>query len=271
MLEFKLDLKQNAFHSIFQALKHIEQSYLHENDGNAGVEFDHDEQMTSYKRNGKEYFYIDDFYYEPPGYYQLKFAILLLIQSIELLVLEIVKSNNTEDIFLNKEKQITINFYTAINKIKEINPKILTEEQTKRLIIYKKIRNKLEHFEIQSDFKSLYKIVVNLFSIIDTIFQIHFKINLYDFYSFDCWKNDFDEKYSDIIKNILSDSYKMKPMINPKVVNKWITDNPEDKLTFCICCNQVSYSLKADRCLYCKNRFDKSTLDMIEKIYFSEL
>ena len=72
MLEFKLDLKQNAFHSIFQALKHIEQSYLHENDGNAGVEFDHDEQMTSYKRNGKEYFYIgpplryDSFHDLPP-------------------------------------------------------------------------------------------------------------------------------------------------------------------------------------------------------------
>lgn len=251
-MEVRLDLKVNAFNSIYQGLVHLDKAVSnHINMWSKDIEFDHESQMTTYRENGKISFYVDEFYYIPPKYYELKFSVLHFTHGIELLLLDIVKSKKESDIFETKKGKVkTINFWTALDKTKGIIPDLLTDSQIKSLEECKELRNNLEHFEIQSTYKELYKVTSQLLSIINSIFQIHLNLNLVKFYEFDCWENKFNSKFTFCINQTLQDLKKNGYYFNNKLI-----ENKGD-LSFCFYCDENSYSESENLCLFCLSEID---------------
>ncbi|MCD8436046.1 hypothetical protein LNJ03_12190 [Tenacibaculum dicentrarchi] len=257
-MDIKLDLRNNALNSIYQGLTHLERAVSEGyNIRSKDIEFDHEEQMVTYKRNGKLSFYLDDLYYIPPRYYEFKFSILQFIHGIELLLLDIVKSKNENEIFESTNRKKTINFWKALNKTKEIIPDLLTESQIKSLETCKELRNNLEHFEIQSNYNGLYKVTSQLLSIVNSIFQIYLNLNLVRFYEFDCWKDDFNGKFTFSINQTLQDLKKNGYDFNSKLI-----ENKND-LSFCIYCNENSYSESENLCLFCLTEIDEEIKNVL--------
>lgn len=257
-MEVRLDLKINAFNSIYQGLVHLDRAVSNNNDmWSKDIEFDHENQMTTYKQNGKISFYIDEFYYIPPKYYELKFSVLHFTHGIELLLLDIVKSKNESDIFESKGNGKTINFWTALNKTKGIITDLLTDSQIKSLETCKELRNNLEHFEIQSNYNELYKVSSQLLSIINGIFQMHLHLNLVKFYEFDCWRNEFKGRFTFSINQTLQDLKK-----NGYNFNKKLIENKQD-LSLCFYCDENSYSESENLCLFCLSEIDEDLKNVL--------
>jgi len=81
----KLDLRQNAMHTLYHAVEHL---YWSESDTDAkeGRSFDHDEHMVQWRNDGGHLcFPLSDFT-RLPAAFNLKFAALHLIQAAELLL-----------------------------------------------------------------------------------------------------------------------------------------------------------------------------------------
>ncbi len=250
-MDVKLDLRNNAFNSIYQGLIHLDRAVSEDyNIRSKDIEFDHEEQIVTYKRNGKLTFYLDELYYIPPKYYELKFSILQFIHGIELLLLDVVKSINENEIYESANSKKTINFRKALNKTKGIIPDLLSETQIESLKICKELRNDLEHFEIQSNYNELYKVTSQLLSIVNSIFQTYLNLNLVRFYEFDCWKNDFNGKFTFSINQTLQDLKKNGYDFNYKLI-----ENKND-LAFCLYCKEKSYSESENLCLFCLTEID---------------
>jgi len=213
--------------------------------------------MTSYKRKGIISFYMDELYYIPPKYYELKFSILHFIHGIELLLLDIVKSNNEYAIFKSKESKKTINFWDALNKTIKIIPDLLSDTQIESLKTCKELRNNLEHFEIQSNYDELYKYSSQLLSIINCIFQIYLNLNLVKFFEFDCWKDQFSERFSFAINNTLQDLKKNGFDYNIKLIK-----NKQDLLP-CFYCGEKSYSESENLCYFCLTELDEELKNLL--------
>ena len=257
-MKIKLDLRNNAFNSIYQGLIHLDRAVSEDNyEWSKDIIFNHDEQIVTYHKNGKSSFYIDEFYYIPPRYYELKFSILQFTHGIELLLLDIVKSRDENELFEQKNRKKTINFWKALKKSRDIIPDLLTERQVNSLEICKDLRNNLEHFEIQSNFNELYNITSQLLSIINGIFQIYLNLNMVKFYEFDCWKNEFNGRFTFTINKTLQDLKKNGIELNYKLIK-----NKRD-LSFCIYCDEISYSESENACLFCLTENDEEIKNVL--------
>lgn len=257
-MQVRLNLKINAFNSIYQGLVHLDSAVYNNNDiRSKDIEFDHEDHMITYRQNGKISFYVDEFYSIPPNYYELKFSVLHFTHGIELLLLDIVKSKNENDIFSSKGSGKTINFWAALNKAKEIIKDLLTDSQIKSLKMCKELRNNLEHFEIQSDYNEMYKVTSQLLSIINGIFQMHLHLNLVRFYEFDCWKKEFSGRFTFAINNALQDLKKNGYDFNKKLIENM------PALSLCIYCAENSYSESEDLCLFCLSEIDEELKNML--------
>ncbi len=256
--ELKLYIRNNAFYSIHQGLVHFDRADKYDQDDySKEIEFDHDDQMTSYKDGGKLFFYLDDLYYIPPNYYELLFSIQHFTRGIELLFLDIVGSKKENDIFSSNRKKKTINFWAALNKALEIIPGLLSESQIESLKSSKELRNNIEHFELQSNYTELYIITSQLLSVINGIFRIHLHINLLRFYEFDCWKNDFHGKFTSTINNALQCLKKDGHEFNHKLL-----ENSQD-LSYCLFCDEKSYSGSENMCLFCLSEIEDELKDLL--------
>lgn len=253
----KLDLRHNAFNSIYQGLIHLEKAISDDyKSWSKEIKFHHDEQVTTIQKNGKQTFLLGDLYYIPPRYYEMKFSILHFVHGIELLLLDIVKTKNADDIFDKGNKNKTINFWKALNLSQSIIPGLLNEKQLDSLEICKDLRNNLEHYEVQSNYNELFKINSQLISIINCIFRLHFKFNLVKFYEFDCWEDEFSGKFTFTINHVLQDLKKSKDF------NYKLLENRQN-LEYCLYCNEYSYSQEENNCLFCLTEIDDDVKNML--------
>lgn len=253
-----LDLKINAFNSIYHGLVHLERVISDNSDNwSKDVKFDHDSQMTTYIRNEKFSFYVNELYYIPPKYYEFKFCVLHFIHGIELLLLEIVKAHNESDIYIKVGNNKTINFWKALDLAKQLSPNLLTDSQFESLKTCKELRNNLEHFEIKSNYSEMYKVTSQLISIINGIFQLHLNLNLVKFYEFDCWKDEFTGKFTFAINQCLQDLKK-----NGYEYNNYLIESKLDLMT-CLYCGENSYSLSENLCFFCLTEFDEEIKNVL--------
>lgn len=257
-MKLKLDLKNNALNSIYQGLIHFDNGTNMEYEfRDKDSEFHHDDQSVTYRKDGKISFYVEELFYIPPRYYELKFSIVQFIHGIELLLLDIIRSHNKTDIYSNTQQTKTINFWFAIKKIQSINPELLTTEQIDSLKICKELRNNFEHFETESTYEELYKVCVQLISILNGIFQIHLNVLIPNFFSFDCWADTFHDKFRYCISSALLDLKKLGYDFNYQLIKN------KKNLISCIYCEVKSYDENENLCLLCLNEIDIEIRNMI--------
>ena len=252
-MKLKLDLKNNALNSIYQRLTHFHNatSSDFEVTRSKDMEVDHEDQSVTYFENGRMRFYIDEYYYIPPNYYELKFSVMQFMHGIELLLMDIVKADNEDGIYENRSQSKTINFWLALKKVIRINPTLFTQQQIESLSLCKNLRNQLEHFEIDSNYEELYKISAQLLSILNGIFQLYLNAILTRFYSFNCWKEKFNCRFESYINFALQDVRKNGYDLNYALIKG------KSNLSYCIYCEEKSYDDHQNLCLFCLTEMDE--------------
>ena len=104
----KLNLKQNAFHSLYHAIEHLGQ-IADDPDEVDGRSFHHDSHSVVHRSgSGSTIYYSGNAFTKPASIYNYKFAILHLIQSLELLIKAYLHSVDPDLIYEDANKERTI-------------------------------------------------------------------------------------------------------------------------------------------------------------------
>ena len=98
-----------------------------------------------------------------------------------------------------------------------------------------------------------------LLAIINCIFQIYLNQNLIKFFSFDCWKESFTDRFNFIINQTLQNLKKYGYEINPHLLYG------KKNLLYCLFCEEISYSESENICLLCLNEEDDKMIDIMKK------
>jgi hypothetical protein len=111
----KLDLKQNAFHTLRHAIEHL--ACASEDDElSIGRKWDHNYTCVVWERDGRQFFQPVGPLTQRPAPYNLKFALLHLIQSCELLLkAHLVETRGPSSILDGKNGQRTITIHKALS------------------------------------------------------------------------------------------------------------------------------------------------------------
>lgn len=257
-MQLRLNLRQNAFHTLhraiidFRSATHSEKSDHFDNE---------DHSLTFTDPEGRTSFYLDDMYTRPPRYYDFKFCILNLIQAIELLLKEVLRTEDPDSIFTDATRTKTITLTEAINKTLRRQPELLNQQQLSLLIQAKTLRNTLEHFEINWP-RSQFEIVArHLFAIIVHVSYSCFNTRLQEYYSFDPWKGA-ESDITDTIRDLMQ--LKESPPPSERTITEWLRRNPEDRVLFCSGCGHESLSITLRKCVLCGQELDDALLPCLQ-------
>jgi len=244
-MEFRLNLKQNAFHTLHRAIL----EFRSRNDTEETVQFDHDDHSLTFLRaDGTKGFYLDEGYTHPPGYYNLKFCILGLIQTLELLLKEALRAENPNSIFTDSSHTKTISLSSAVKKIQDVMPNLFNEAQLSAVIQAKELRNTIEHYEVRWTSEALERIAKYLFSVIMHFCYSVFNIRLAEYYAFDA-RIGTSSEIVDIIRDLVQNTDNMPSQVS--LLSQWSRQNPEDRMLFCIGCGHQSCSSTLKKCILC--------------------
>jgi len=260
-MQISLNLKQNAFHTLYQAMVDFRNAKQEEKSPHS---FDHmDHTLILKDINGKQYFHLNDRFTRPPKYYDFKFCILHLIQALELLLKDKLQMDEPDSIFTENSRTKTITLTEAIKKIIRINPTLFDKQQLSILFQAKYLRNTIEHFEVNWSEEQFEKTTKQLFSAIILVCYQIYNIRLSEYYSFDSWK----ESEDDIVNIITALTQKdFNDSALEDVVSTWLQRNQEDTLIFCISCGNVSVSSILKKCIICGQETDKELLALLSSL-----
>src|SRR5437667_11844579 len=124
----KLDLRQNALHTLYHAVEHLDWSES-ETFGRSGGSFDDDGRSIVWKtEDGHLISVAPDFTRLPPAY-NLKFALLHLIQGVELLLKSYIEQCEPTALFVRHGSKKTIGLHAALNFTVVRNPTLLSPSE----------------------------------------------------------------------------------------------------------------------------------------------
>ena len=175
-----------------------------ETDQRDGRSFDRRDHSVQWNENGHLCFTVPDFT-RLPSAYNLKFALLHLIQASELILKSYVQRCEPAALFV---KPKTINLQTALNFMVGRNPNLLTPRKFALLLEAKSLRNAIEHYELEFSESKLRAICIDFLAICMLLTQSLLSINAVEAFSWDYLRNEPDEvaDYLSTVLSYLSDS-----------------------------------------------------------------
>jgi hypothetical protein len=150
----RLNLRQNALHTLHHAVEHLQWSQTDPDERS----FDHRNHSVQWKNEEGHLCFAWAEFSRLPSVYNLKFALLHLIQASELLLKSYVEQCEPAALFVRPGSKKTINLQTALSFTTERNPDLLTPAEVALLMQAKDLRNVIEHYEIEfsdKEFRSL--------------------------------------------------------------------------------------------------------------------
>jgi hypothetical protein len=193
----KLELLNNGLHSIYHALEEIDKA---ESSIVTGREFDSDDHMIHWRdSSGNLSFYLEG-YSKPPPVYSYKFAILNLIQGLELVLKSYLHERTAISIFRGN-KGHTINLHEAVKNVVEINPDIFNAQERLLIEASSDIRNEMQHYEFVYELTDISRLTRELYFLAAKAVKRLFNLDLYKHFEFNQW-TETDDKVADIIKNL---------------------------------------------------------------------
>ena len=189
--------------SVYDALSHIQiaESYPY-----SEREFDSDSHTVEWKNEGGHICFYIEGYSKPPKSYHYKFAILSLIQGIELLLKSFVSTHRHESLFKGKERK-TINLHEALKISLSIQPGIFSEDQRMLIVRAVDIRNEMQHYQFSHTLNEVREISRELFIVILKFAKDSHGIDVAKHFEFDQWTDREDPVYK-VIVNLKMNLYK---------------------------------------------------------------
>lgn len=244
----KLNLKQNALHSLYHAIEHLGmvEDYFEPTDRF----FDPDSHSLEWKEeNGATIFYCGNFV-RPPSNYNYKFVILHLIQGLELLVKSYIESKEPDAIFKDKKKKKTISLREGLPKLLSLDPGLLNIQQITLIQQANDIRNTIEHYEFSYATKEARNIALEFLSISNYLAYKFFDINLAEEFSYDPWNNK-EDPVGFILEGLFYKIGVAGRDANDNLAILWKQRNDNDTLYLCLQCGTRAASVAKGCCIVC--------------------
>lgn len=118
-----------------------------------------------------------------------KYAILNLVQAIELSLKELLKKEHPVLIYKNVDNPIeTVSLQFAVARLQKISKIIFNKEDLDTIYLASKYRNEIVHFEISFKIEEIKLIYAKLMGFLQSFIIKYFKKNLNDIVKPDLWK-----------------------------------------------------------------------------------
>ena len=260
----KLNLRQNALHTLHHAIEHM---YWADKDSNKDETrlFNHADHAVEWRDESGHLLFSGSEFNLPPASYNLKFALLHLIQASELLMKSYIQTVDARAIFIREGSRKTIGLQGALQFVLEKNPELLSPEEVALLLQAKDLRNEIEHYEFNFKERDIRQICIDFLALCSFLSEKLLSISIVDTFSWDYLRNRPDP-VSDYIGYILSDLSALGRISAHKAGELWGKRNPSERLLFCLNCGARAASIEKGSCMACGTESDETLSDLAEEL-----
>jgi hypothetical protein len=261
----KLDLKQNAFHTLRHAIEHLACASK-DDELPSGKKWDHDDDGVVWERDGRKFFEPAGPLARRPAPYNLKFALLHLIQSCELLLkAHLVETCGASSILDGKNGQRTITIHKALSLTSASVNGLLTSHEFELLCRANDLRNQMQHHSWAYAENVLRRICMEFLVICCFLSQKLFGVNVVSELMYDPWTEGPDalgDYLSTIGYNLSLDS---RPTTD-KIAADWLARNPRERALLCINCGSRTFAPATGFCAACGAEGDERSSALVEEL-----
>lgn len=261
----KLDIKQNALHSLHHAIKLIYSASLEKNIN--GRFFNDDDHFVEWHESGKRSFSLADYTPLPPKY-DLKFALLHLVQTAELILKAYISNVNPNAIFVQKKNiktEKTINTYDALKFIETHKPNFLSPDEKELLENIRNIRNKIEHYKFEFDESQLKQKCIDFLALCMYLLQNLLSVNVLEIFDYDALR-DKPDPISDFLQHILSGASPLGQISLKNTAIFWAENNRYQTPLFCLVCKTRTVSVEKEICMGCGTPSTREISKLLEEL-----
>jgi hypothetical protein len=255
----KLNLRQNALHTLHHAVEHLQWSQPDPDERS----FDHYDHSVQWNEEGHVYFAVAEFS-RLPSAYNLKFALLHLIQASELLLKSYVEQCEPGALFVGPGSKKTINLQAALRFATDRNPDLLTPSEVALLMQAKAFRNAIEHYQIELSDKEFRSLCIDFLAICVLIAQALLSISVADAFSWNYLRGKPD-KVSDYLSTALVQASETGRGSAKRAGESWASRNPSEPVFLCMCCGARAVSRDRGMCMGCGFEGDEEIVVMLEE------
>jgi hypothetical protein len=262
MTTIRLNLRQNAMHTLYHAVEHL---YWSESGSEAmpGRSFSHEEHTVEWRNeHGHLCFPLADFS-RLPSVYNLKFAILHLIQAAELLLKCYVEQCELSALFVKPGSRRTVDLRTALNFAVERNPTLLSPAQYALLLETKELRNAIEHYEFKLAEDRFRTLCTDFLAVCALLAQALLSLNIAEAFSWD-YLRDKPDQVADYLSAVLDRVSNTGRQAASQAGELWASANPAEPVFLCLSCGARAVSTERGVCMGCGAEADGDLVALLE-------
>jgi hypothetical protein len=246
----RLSLLQNSLHSIHHAVEHLD-SALSESDAEDAAAYDPlGGAVGTNTADGKQSWYVPDPYLKPPTAYQIKFAILHLIQGVELMVKAYLENQQPGTTIERGRSNRSITMRAAARALVAARPQLLDPDHLDLIMRTGDFRNQIEHAAFDMEWSAASRLALDFLSVANYLgYSLH-GVRLAEVFDFDPYRNDGDP-VGEAVGRLLSDRSEITEGLVERLAVEWAARSPSERLVRCLSCGAQGVSLSQDRCIAC--------------------
>jgi hypothetical protein len=264
----KLNLRENALHTLYHAVEHLHRSQADglREDGRA---FDHDDHSVEWRNEHGDLCFVVPEFTRLPSVYNLKFALLHLIQASELLLKSYVEQCEPTAIFVRLGSRKTIDLRTALAFTIERNPALLTRAEYALLLEAKSFRNAVEHYQFALEERQFRTLCTDFLAICLLLAQALLTVNIADAFSWDYLRDRPDEvaSYLSTVLAQISETGRGSAKHSGEL---WASENPSHPVFRCLNCGARAVSGERGVCMGCGADGDEELVTILEDFAASQ-
>ena len=258
----KLSLRQNALHTLHHAIEHLQWSH-DLGDSNGERSFDHDDHSVSWREGTSQFFVVPDFT-RLPDVYNLKFALLHLIQAAELLLKSYVELQQPAAVFVSPGSKKTIGIHEALRFTTARNAKLFTPDEIALLLQAKDLRNNIEHYQFAFDGARVQRLCIDFIAICMLISQRLLSINIVDAFSWDSLRNGPDA-VGDYLSSLMGEISGIGKGASQKAASSWTSQDVNEPVFLCMNCGSRAVTRDRGVCMGCGVEGDEEIVRLLRE------
>lgn len=261
----KLDLFQNGLHSLYHGVEHLRQALASEKDDDIAAYDPRDGTVTRRMPDGRTSWSLVA-YSRPPDIYGIKFAILHLIQAVELLVKAYLARSDQAAIRERPGSDRTIPMRTAVTRLANERPHLLDPEHLDLVMRAGDVRNAIEHSAFAYEFARMKEMAIDFLAVSSYLSATLHDINIVEVFQYDPYTDGFDDNIGDTIALLLGERTALTDQVVERHAAEWAAKNPGERLLLCITCGARGGNVTTDLCVVCGADVDTEVAVILDEL-----
>ena len=259
----RLDLLQNGLHSLHHGVEHLRQALASEKDDEIAAYDPRDGTVTRRMPDGRTSWSLVA-YSRPPAIYGIKFAILHLIQAVELLVKAYLARSDQAAIRERPGSDRTIPMRTAVTRLANERPHLLGPEHLDLVMRAGDVRNSIEHSAFAYEFARMKEMAIDFLAVSSYLSATLHDINIVEVFQYDPYTDD--DNIGDTIALLLGERTALTDQVVERHAAEWAAKNPGERLLLCITCGARGGNASTGLCVVCGADVDTEVAVILDEL-----